>query len=118
MRTGVQMRPDAVQRPSVNRDERRFWQGPAHAGRRQAERGRRGDDPCFIGGDMCGERRADAMEERIARRQNADLSSAHADNLAGCEREWRGPRLCLALDERRGKLKMAQAAEHDLRIRD
>ena len=67
---------------------------------------------------MTAESRANPVEKRIARRQHADRTAALGHNLlhGAIERTRPGPRR--ALDDAARQLKMALAAEHDLRVGD
>ena len=68
--------------------------------------------------DLSRQHRADAVVERIARGEHADLPAAMAQHLVGRAVERARPRPRRAANERRRQAEMAPAAEHDFRRAD
>ena len=110
----MQMRSDAIERAPMQRDKRNVGQRPTEPCGRQTERRRRRHDQRLVGRDMVRQHRADAIEERIARGEHADLAPARGKHLFNPAREGTGPRLRLAADQRRGQREVPRAAEHDV----
>ena len=75
-------------------------QRPAEPRGGEAERGRRGHDQHLLRVDMARQQRADAVEERIARGEHADLPAALRDHLAHRLVERARPRPHRAADKR------------------
>jgi len=67
---------------------------------------------------MVGEHRPDAIVKRVARGEHADLAPARRQHLVDALRERARPAPPAPFDQRRDKLEMALAAEHDIGIGD
>ena len=93
-------------------------QRPAEPRRGQAESRRRGQHDHLAGRDHARQQRADAVEERIARREHADRRAAMRQDFVGGALEGRRPRPRRAAYQRRREAEMTPAAEHDFRRAD
>ena len=112
-RSRLQMRAHQIERAAVYRNERGLRLRPAEAGGGQAEGRRRRDHGHLTGIDAAGERRADAIVERVARGEHADLAAAMMQDFVGGGVERARPRPRRAANERRREAEMAPAAKHD-----
>ena len=112
----LQMRTDEIERAAMERELRRFRQRPAQARGGEAEGRRLRHRHGFARVDMPQQHRADAVNERVARGENADLPAAIGQHLLDRALERAGPRPRRAADERCGQAEMPLAAEHDLRV--
>ena len=80
-RAGLEMRHDALERASVQRNQRAVLQRPAEPRGREAEGRRRGNADHLGGIEMPHQRRADAVEEGIARGEHAHAAAAPGEDV-------------------------------------
>ena len=114
----MQQGPQEIDRPSMQRDGFDILQGPAEPGRGERQGRRSRQDAHLRRRNLPRQRDADAVEERIARRQHADLAAAQRQHVAHGAVEGRRPRPLLACDDRAGQREMAPAAEHEIGVGD
>ena len=101
-RARLQMRAHEIERAAVQRDERRLRQRPAEPRRGQAEGRRRRHAPRIsCGRDVARQHRADAVVERIAGGEHADLPAAMRQHLLDGALERARPWPRRAADQRR-----------------
>ncbi len=98
---------------AVHREQHGLRQRPAEPRRGEAEGRRRRHDDHLARIDVARQHRADAVVERIARGEHADLPAAMAQHFVGGAIERARPRPRRAANERRREAKMPPAAEHD-----
>ena len=100
-RAGLQMRADQIERAAVQRQQHRLRQRPAEPRRGQRKGRRRRHDDHLARIDVPRQHRADAVVERIAGREHADLPAAMAQDFFGRAVERARPWPRSAANERR-----------------
>ncbi len=97
---------------------RGFRQGPAKPGSREAERGWCRHRQHLGRIDLTCQDSADAVDERVTRREHADWPAALGQDLVHGTIEWRRPRPRHAADQRGCQRQVPLAAEHDFGVAD